>query len=286
MAVSRSFLLISALSALCIGLVRASGWSYNGVDDGPDEWHVHYPLCGGTSQSPIDIVTSSATYSAGLAFNYINYNEANTGAFTVTNNGHSVVVKMPAGAGIALSGGQLPNTFVLDHFHMHWGSANNQGSEHSLNGQHYALEFHLVHYNSKYGSVSEAANQTDGLAVCGVLVSVDSAATEITEVNDLVSILSSVSHEDDTATMTSFAIDAILPDNHKIYRYQGSLTTPTCDETVTWSVFAHPIKFTPQQIEAVRSLFFNVEGEPDVQMVNNYRPTQDLNGRQVLKSHF
>ena len=36
--------------------------------------------------------------------------------------------------------------------HFHWGSESNEGSEHTVEGQAYPLELHLVHFNSEYGS--------------------------------------------------------------------------------------------------------------------------------------
>lgn len=44
--------------------------------------------------------------------------------------------------------------------------------------------------------------------------------------------------------------DMLLP-NEKMYyyfRYQGSLTTPDCDETVIWTVFKDPIKIHKDQV--------------------------------------
>ncbi len=38
--------------------------------------------------------------------------------------------------------------------------------------QRYSAELHLVHYNTKYGSFSEATKYDDGLAVLGVLIKV------------------------------------------------------------------------------------------------------------------
>jgi hypothetical protein len=35
-----------------------------------------------------------------------------------------------------------------------------------------AIEAHFVHYNTRYASVEEAANQPDGLAVVGILFDV------------------------------------------------------------------------------------------------------------------
>lgn len=48
-----------------------------------------------------------------------------------------------------------------------------------------------------------------------------------------------------SVTMTpGLSLDALLDgvDREKYYRYHGSLTTPTCNEVVIWTVFKDPIK--------------------------------------------
>lgn len=40
--------------------------------------------------------------------------------------------------GITISGGGLPGRYYLAQFHFHWGSRNNQGAEHTLDGFAYA----------------------------------------------------------------------------------------------------------------------------------------------------
>lgn len=65
-----------------------------------------------------------------------------------------------------LSGGGLPQEYSLDHFHFHW------QSEHTLSGRRYPAEMHLVHYGTKYGSVANAINYRDGVAVLGVFFNV------------------------------------------------------------------------------------------------------------------
>ena len=64
-------------------------------------------------------------------------------------------------------GAGLPNSYNVEQLHFHWGNNSNEGSEHEIDGKSYPLEMHLVHYNSKYKSVSEAVedNKRDGLAV-------------------------------------------------------------------------------------------------------------------------
>ena len=62
------------------------------------------------------------------------------------------------------------------------------------------------------------------------------------------------------------------------YTYQGSLTTPGCNEIVTWIVLETPIKISKKQLKALRSLT-DGHGDP---LVNNFRPTQYINGRSVF----
>ena len=50
-------------------------------------------------------------------------------------------------------------------------------------------------------------------------------------------------------------------------RYEGSLTTPGCNEIVTWSVLRHAAAVSEQQLHALRSL---LDGEGHT-MGDNYR---------------
>ena len=59
--------------------------------------------------------------------------------------------------------------------------------------------------------------------------------------------------------------------------YSGSFTTPPCDEVVHWINFLTPIKISSAQLEVFRTLKSH-KG----QLVNNYRPTQPINEREVL----
>lgn len=46
-----------------------------------------------------------------------------------------------ANATMTIEGGMLPNgPYQLAQFHVHWGGANNVGSEHTVEGKHYPVE--------------------------------------------------------------------------------------------------------------------------------------------------
>ena len=73
----------------------------------------------------------------------------------------------------------------------------------------------------------------------------------------------------------------------RFYRYNGSLTTPLCEEVAVWTVFADPIELSSQQLEKLRKakyLFVDNKRVKEDQMVNNFRGIQPLYGRQVLRS--
>lgn len=46
-----------------------------------------------------------------------------------------------------------------------------------------------------------------------------------------------------------FPLEDLLPSNtNQFFRYQGSLTTPTCNEVVVWTVFTTPIPISSRQV--------------------------------------
>lgn len=57
-------------------------------------------------------------------------------------------------------------------------------------------------------------------------------------------------------TMTkSISLLDLLPEKEKLrhyFRYLGSLTTPTCDEKVVWTVFEDPIQLHKDQVHRAR----------------------------------
>ena len=65
------------------------------------------------------------------------------------------------------------------------------------------------------------------------------------------------------------------------FYYKGSLTTPECNEVVSWIVMEEPIFISSTQLATLRSLT-EKNGSP---MVDNFRPVQPLNGR-VIKKYF
>ena len=60
---------------------------------------------------------------------------------------------------------------------------------------------------------------------------------------------------------------------------QGSLTTPPCYESVTWTVFTESLKIGEAQMAQLRSLRF---AETQDSLSDNFRPTKPLNSRTVF----
>ena len=60
--------------------------------------------------------------------------------------------------------------------------------------------------------------------------------------------------------------------------YNGSLTTPACNEVVTWINFITPLKISKAQMQEFRML----KDSSGSELVDNFRPPQPLNGRKVI----
>jgi len=267
---------------LVVGSAAASGdWSYHG-DNGPAHWDHVSANCGGNKQSPIDI--RAPTYANLGKFTFAGYSEVPTD-LELANNGHAIQVNVPQSRDITVSGGGLVGTYKLVQFHMHWGSVDCMGSEHTVFGKHYPLEIHYVHYNTKYTDLTAALAYPDGVAVLGVFV--DTYDKSNKAFNKITDQLAEVRYSDGKVKLAQqFALDSFLPANKDNFiRYSGSLTTPNCNEVVTWTLFNDPILISHTQMNAMRAVSFDKStDEKEEPMVDNYRPTLALNGRAVTKS--
>jgi carbonic anhydrase len=268
-------------------LISAGGtsWSYdNGHGNGPANWKNSFPQCGGSKQSPIDIKPESAKQENMGDITFQGYNTSAGYSYKVNNNGHTVQLSVTSGE-MMISGGQLSGeSYKLAQFHVHWGSSNDVGSEHTVNGKFYPLEIHLVHYDTKYANIKEAINHSDGLAVLGIFAEVGNTPNEALQ-NFIVSF-DRVTNADTSTNITAFPLRGLLPSKtNEFTRYEGSLTTPECLEIVTWTVFKTTISITQTQLNAFRTLNHNAGGLDQVLLVNNYRPVQPINSRIVKRSY-
>ncbi|NWT50118.1 CAH2 anhydrase, partial [Erythrocercus mccallii] len=254
-------------------------WGY-GSHDGPAHWHEHFPIANGERQSPIAICRKSAKYDSSLkplSFSY----DAST-ARNIVNNGHSFNVEFDDSSDKSvLQGGALDGVYRLVQFHIHWGSCDGQGSEHTVDGVKYDAELHIVHWNVKYGKFAEAVKHPDGLAVVGIFMKVGNAKPEMQKVVDA---LSSIQTKGKQAPFTNFDPTGLLPACRDYWTYPGSLTTPPLLECVVWHVLKEPITVSSEQMCKLRGLCFNAENEPVCHMVDNWRPCQPLKSREVRAS--
>ena len=72
-------------------------------------------------------------------FTLKNYDRKLNKTFTGSNNGHSLGVSFPSGV-YNVSGGGLSDVYTTVQFHFHYGPNDTVGSEHIVDGEHYAAE--------------------------------------------------------------------------------------------------------------------------------------------------
>nr|XP_055113764.1 carbonic anhydrase 4 isoform X1 [Symphalangus syndactylus]XP_055113765.1 carbonic anhydrase 4 isoform X1 [Symphalangus syndactylus]XP_055113766.1 carbonic anhydrase 4 isoform X1 [Symphalangus syndactylus]XP_055113768.1 carbonic anhydrase 4 isoform X1 [Symphalangus syndactylus]XP_055113769.1 carbonic anhydrase 4 isoform X1 [Symphalangus syndactylus] len=239
--------------------------------------------CQKDRQSPINIVTTKAKVDKKLGrFFFSGYDKKQT--WTIQNNGHSVMMLLENKASV--SGGGLPARYQATQLHLHWSNFLHNGSEHSLDGEHFAMEMHIVHEKEKGTSrnVKEVQDPEDEIAVLAFLVE---AGPQVNEgFRPLVEALSNIPKPEMNTTMAESSLLDLLPKEEKLrhyFRYLGSLTTPTCDEKVVWTVFQEPIQLHREQILAFSQKLY-YDKEQTLSMTDNVRPLQLLGQRAVIKS--
>ncbi|XP_028660808.1 carbonic anhydrase 14 isoform X2 [Erpetoichthys calabaricus] len=249
-------------------------WRY----DDQNTWSSDFEHCNGKSQSPINIDTTTAKYDTRLpAIELQGYELSAEDKLSLKNNGHTLLLNLPNTMRIIRG---FDNEFVAAQLHFHWGTKEVPGSEHTVDGLRFPAEIHVVHYNSKYENLGEAASQPDGLAVLGAFLEI--GRQENAEYNNILSSLADVSSEESDIEIDGFNIRFLLPSNlERFFRYNGSLTTPPCFQTVNWTVFNDTIKVSRKQMAALEETLKIGQNEL---LTKNFRAPQLLFGREVLSS--
>merc|ERR1711962_1597346 len=245
-------------------------WCYEG-DCGPEFWETRFEDCAGESQSPIDVEwpENSLENAQPGELNFEGYDRLRTLRMSNEDDEQDGVMTGPV-----LGEGQ---SYQMLQLHFHWGADDSRGYEHTINGEEFPMEMHIVH--KKVGlTVEEALSTSDGLAVVGQMFQITDEDNEV--LNPLIESLANIENFNDKFDMidSPLKVEDLLPAAGGEYaNYNGSLTTPTCNEAVRWILFKQPILISARQMEAFRALKDNA----DKPMVDNYRPPQPLNGREV-----
>lgn len=241
----RALLTTVGLAGLLVAPVHAQHWGYSG-HEGPEHWGELSDTWGtcsaGRQQSPVDLGDVDGIGLDSLA---IDWPVSLVG--TVIDNGHTIQVNVEPGASLSI-GGQAYN-LVQFHFHAE--------SEHTVEGRHAPMEVHFVH-----------ADAEGRLAVLGVMVEEGEPLAAL----DSVWAVNPEPHGTAGGVAASVRLADFLPADRSAWRYAGSLTTPPCSETVTWTVFRHAVAASAEQI-----------GWFEDRHPHSYRPVMPLNRRSVLQ---
>ena len=131
--------------------------------------------------------------------------------------------------------------------HAHWGDKSGHGSEHTLDGESFDAELHIVHYNTKYENAGEAFDKDDGLAVLGIFLSI--GEQDHPEFEKICKRFVDIENAGDNVALDDeIDLNNLLPENKTFFTYPGSLTTPPLFESVTWIVFKQELRISQRQV--------------------------------------
>ncbi|CAO2839327.1 unnamed protein product [Amaranthus hypochondriacus] len=223
----------------------------------PEKWgslNPKYEACSkGKRQSPLNINTNEAVITESLKpltrFYHI-YNAS------LSTDGIDVEIKFQGRGELIIDG----KTYKLKQMHWH------TPSEHHFNGVQYASELHQVH-------VADDGSR----AVVAILYKYGPPDPVLTMLKPQLEELAKKPCQGDETQVAIPEFESMFLNRRprKYYRYPGSLTTPPCDENVTWNIVCKVKTISKDQIEALKAPLCEANRK------RNARPIQPLNGRKV-----
>ncbi|XP_030376411.1 carbonic anhydrase 9-like isoform X2 [Scaptodrosophila lebanonensis] len=180
-----------------------------------------------------------------------------------------------------INGGMLTGDFEAIEVHFHWGSVSRKGSEHAINRERFDVEMHIVHKRTDFYSVAAAKLKDGGLAVlCIFLRASSDTDSEVYGLNNIFNQLPRLLKPNSFVSIFGeLYLKDILGnlDTDEFYTYNGSLTTPTCNEVVTFTIFTDVLDVKRTHIEK----FWALRDSRNKLLINNYRNFMPINGRPI-----
>jgi carbonic anhydrase len=249
--------MLGCLTSLTANAGVAAQWSYVGSAS-PSHWGMldpAYELCDtGKSQSPVNLDRKKVRVPYALKIHYPNV------VSYISKGGHWVQLNAAIGAKdyVTYNGKE----FKLLELHFH------SPSETLWHKETYPLEIHFVNQS-----------KDKQLLVVAVFVDRGSENQSLQFIDDNVEKARSQElPEPEVPNQANLKTDGekmtvnlaqLLPTDQRYYSFNGSLTTPPCNEGVQWIVMTKPITASPAEISKMRE---EIGG-------SNARPVQPLNGR-------
>ncbi|XP_021104127.1 carbonic anhydrase 9 isoform X2 [Heterocephalus glaber] len=259
---------------------HTQGPQNNGHRDqkGNPPWPQVSPDCAGRFQSPVDIRPELTSFRHALGpLQLLGFELQPRPELRLRNNGHTVQLTLTPGLEMALSPGREYRALQL---HLHWGSSDRPGSEHTVDGQRFPAEIHVVHLSTAFSKVEEALGRPGGLAVLAALL--EEGPEENSAYEQLLSRLEEIAEEGSEIWIPGLDVSALLPsDLSRYFQYEGSLTTPPCSQGVIWTVFNQTVRLSASQLHTLSGSLW---GPGDSRLQLNFRATQPLNGRMIEAS--
>jgi len=247
--------------------------------DDQSNWPHEYPQCDGRRQSPINVKSAEVIVDEDLNLQFKKYDEPFLeNNFYWVNDGHTFKLsKTDLAETHIISGKALDDAqYRFRQLHVHWGSRNDYGSEHSVDGIQYPLEMHLVHQLLDYDFYpTKNYNQ---LAVIGLFFVVGKDNRFLQDLILTLPYLTIVNKNMKVNARGENGLIDILPsDLESFYVYNGSLTTPPCNETVRWIIMKEIQEISESQLNLIRAAF--------PKLPTNSRQQQQRNSRIIYTSN-
>ncbi|XP_050343843.1 carbonic anhydrase 3-like [Nymphalis io] len=238
------------------------------------EWYKSYPLCGGRSQSPVELpAVGLVTVKGKHPLCFINY-DAVPRHLTLNKNGQRVILygeweheHQP----LVYGGAAYSRRYAFHSMTLHW------PSEHKIRGFQYPMESQVIHISAEFKTLDEAlaASLRDPQAVLGIANLYKYKNHTQRGLAELLNV--AYKSRGINASVTPRILSYFNPPLKQYACYQGSLTVPPCTESVLWLIRGRALPVTREDAEIAYTLID--DGGARGSLV---RQPQPLNDRKVF----